>query len=529
MDNSSKHSLASVEKCDAVIVGAGAAGMVYAARLAEQGKDVLVLETGPARKAEDLYSSQIWARRLKWSTPHVNEFGGKSRMHVNMNAGRGFGGAAIHHYGVWPRMHDDDFRMHSIHGRGLDWGMGYDDIRPYYDRVQQFVGVAGDASLEPWRPEGDPYPLPPVPKFRHGELLENGFKALDIPTSPIPMAVLTKSHNGRPPCIWDGWCDAGCPTGAIANPLMTYMPRALKHGARFQADSHVTRVLTNRKGDRATGVEYVDSSGQKHVQHADLVILAAFTLETTKILLNSADGGLANSSGMLGKYMMVHPSVMLFGMFDEETHPYMGPTGGHIFSQAGFPKTKHADGVFGSRQWEIGLVLKPNDLLGVAMTRPDIHGKDLHRFIKQGSKHMAAMGAVCEDQPLVENQLILDSTRDEFGMPRAKLVYTVSRDGLGLAMQARDEGIKVIKAAGAKEVWSGPIAAQHICGGTIMGKDPKTSVCNTYLQAHDISNLVVGSQSTFAGSSSCNSTFTVHALAERSSDYLLANWSGLTT
>ena len=138
----------------------------------------------------------------------------------------GVAAVAIAGAGVYPRFEVGDFNIKSTHGRGLDWPISYDDVRPYYDRVQQFLGISGDA-----------------------------------------------------------------------NPLMTYMPRAQKAGARFQPDSHVTRVLTNKKGDRSFGVEYADSNGERHQQHADTVMIAAFTIENTRILLNSAPDGLGNSGG----------------------------------------------------------------------------------------------------------------------------------------------------------------------------------------------------------------------------------------
>lgn len=516
------------DEFDAVIVGAGAVAMVYAARLAEAGKSVLVLETGPARKAEDLYSSQIWARRLKWSTPHVDESGGPDRIHFNMNAGRGYGGAAIHHYGVWPRLDEDDFRLRSKYDRARDWPISYDDLRPYYDRVQQFVGVSGDAAREPWRPPGEAYPLPPVPRFRHAELLERGFAKKGIPVSPMPMAVLTQPHNGRPACLWDGWCDAGCPIGAIANPLMTYYPRATAAGARFQSDSHVTRVLTDKAGSRAIGVEYVDGQGKRRKQMADLVVLAAFSVENTRILLNSAEQGLANRSGTLGHYLMVHPAVSLFGLYDEDTQCHLGATGGHLYS-ARPDKTANPDGVFGGRHWEIGTVLKPNDLLGVCMTRPDIHGQALHDFMRTGSKRMASMSAICEDQPMAENRIVRGEDKDEFGMPRAKVIYSVSPDGRALAKQARAEGLGIIEASGAQQAWSGPIAAQHIIGGTIMGKSAEDSVCDSFGIAHQLGNLVIGGQSTYPTSSHANTTFTIHALAERSCDQLAAHWGDIVS
>lgn len=512
------------EKVDTVIVGAGAVAMVYAARMAEGGRDVLVMESGPARKKEDLYSSQIWARRLKWAAPHVNEFGGKNLMYSNMNGGRGYGGAAVHHYGVYPRYEINDFNMKSTWDRGLDWPISYDDVRPYYDRVQKFVGISGDASKEPWRPPGDNYPLPPVPVFRHAELLGEGFAAEGIHTSPIPIAVLSANYNDRNACIWDGWCDAGCPIGAIANPLMTYMPRAQRAGARFQSDVHVTRVLTNPKGARAIGVEYVDSDGKRHRQLADTVVIAAFTVENTRILLNSVPGGLGNSSGLLGKYLMEHPAINVYGLYDEDTQCYLGPTGGMLYSSSSGQKNDNPNGVFGSRHWEIGLVLKPNDLMGVCMTAPEIFGDELNDFMKVGSQRLATMSAICEDQAFIENTITLDSKKDKFGMHRAKLTYQRSPDGYALAMQAKEEGLRVVKASGARKAWAGPVTAQHICGGTIMGESASDSVCNSYGQVHDVPNLIIGGQSTFPTCSSANPTFLIQALAERTTDFLLEEY-----
>jgi len=368
----------------------------------------LVLERGRERKLSDLYSSQIWARRLKWASPHVADAGPDS-IWFNFNAGHGFGGASMHHYAVWPRFHPEDFREHSLYGRSLDWPFEYSELRPFYDEVQRDVGMSGDATKEVWRPPGDPYPLPPVLVSNHGKVLARGFDALKMRTSPIPMAVLSQPYKGRPACLWDGWCDAGCPIGALANPLVVYLPRAQKAGARLQGNSHVTRVLMDKTGKRATGVEYYTSAGEAVIQPASAVVLSAFTIENSRILLNSGNGdhpnGLANSSGLLGRYLMVHPAVSIYGMFSDDMQNYLGATGGQLFCQDDYGKKSDPGGAFGSRQWEIGLMLKPNDLLGVAMSRADIFGDDLHKFMEQGSRHMGSMVGVCEDEPLRENRI----------------------------------------------------------------------------------------------------------------------------
>ena len=520
-----------MEPVDVVIVGAGAAGSVYAAILAEAGKSVLVLERGPARKMSDLYSSQIWARRLKWASPEVVEAGADT-IWFNFNAGRGYGGASIHHYAVWPRMHLEDFREHSLYGRSLDWPFEYDELRPYYDKVQRDVGMSGDAAKEIWRPPGEPYPLPPVLVSNHGRVLARGFEALNMHTAPIPMAVLSEPYNGRPACLWDGWCDAGCPIGALANPLAVYFPRALKAGARMQADAAVSRVLTDKSGTKATGVEYFTTNGDKVTQPASAVVLTAFTVENSRILLNSANAahphGVGNSSGLVGRYLMVHPAVVISGMFQEEMQNYLGATGGQLLCQDPYPKKGDPGGAFGSRQWEIGLMLKPNDLLGVAMSNPTVFGADLHKFMEDGARFMGSMVGVCEDAPLAENRIEADSTRkDRFGMPLARIVYKQSDDGRRLWHTAAEQGVKIFKAAGAREAWPGPPAGQHVMGGTILGTDRASSVLNASSQSHDVYNLFVGGPGTFPTSSSVNSTFTAHAVAMKGAQYLAGNWSSL--
>jgi len=519
-----------MEAVEVVVVGTGAAGSVVAALLAEAGKKVLVLERGHARKLTDLYSSQVWARRLKWASPHVVESGPDS-IWFNFNAGHGYGGAAIHHYAVWPRYHEDDFNEQTQYGHSLDWPFEYSQLRPYYDRVQEEVGMSGDHEQEIWRPPGDPYPCPPVLVTNHGRVLARGFEAKGMHTSPIPMGILTRPYKGRPACIWDGWCDAGCPIGALANPLAIYLPRAEQAGATLQPDAHVTRVLTDPSGKKVTGVEYFTPSGEMVIQPADTVVLCAFTVENARILLNSANSahpnGLANGSGTLGRYLMSHPAVGIYGMFEEDMQNYLGATGGQLLCQDAFDKKGDPNGAFGSRQWEIGLMLKPNDMLGIAMSRPDIFGARLHEFMQQGQRHMGSMVGVCEDEALPQNRIELASEKDAFGYPLAKIVYEISPEGRKLWQTAANEGVEIFKAAGATQAWHSPPGGQHIMGGTIMGTDPAKSVLNANGQSHEVSSLFVAGPGVFPTSSSVNSTFTAKAMAMKTAGFMVDNWGSL--
>lgn len=517
------------EKVDVVVVGSGAAGSAMAALLAEGGKRVLILEAGPQRSAEDLVSSTLYARRVKWNGPPVIEAGKHPVGHV-FNAGFGVGGAALHHYAVWPRLHPEDFDVRSKHGRGLDWPIRYEDLAPYYDKVQKDAGVSGDAKQEIWRPKGEPYPMPPVQVFPQGEAIARGFRKLGKTVAPLPLAVTSTAYQGRPPCIWDGWCDAGCPIGALANPLTIHLPRAQAAGATLETDTAVTKVLTNPEGTRVTGVEVVTSDGTKHTVQADLVVLAAFAIENPRLLLASATEkhpeGLGNASGLVGRYIMTHAAGLIYGLFDEDTRPYMGAFGGQFLNQDGYPKTTHRErGAFGSYQWMIAQAVKPNDLLGISTTRADLFGAPLQDFMKKAAKGFATMTAVLEDLPVAENRVTLAETKDKNGVPLAHVVHDMHAESEALWQASLVEGKAVFEAAGAREVWSAPApGAMHIMGGTVMGKSAKDSVTNSYGQVHGIPNLVMAGPGLFPTSGGVNPTFTVHALAARAAENLLKRW-----
>ena len=308
--------MANNEKVDVAIVGAGASASVFASVLARAGKKVVMLEQGPDWQTTDLISSEIWGRRLKAVAPAILE--GKDRLGYSYNAGWGTGGAATHYFAMFPRLLPADFNMKSEHGRGLDWPFSYNDLAPYYDRVAQDIGISGDAKAEErWRPAGQPYPMPPIKSFRHGDVWLKGFEALGIKTARATTGINSVEFKGRPACIYDGWCNAGCPIGALANPTMAYLGDARQRGAEVRSFSYVTRVLTNAKGDRVTGVEYYDQKKERQVQEASVVILAAFISQNPRILLNSATDkhpkGLANSNELVGRYVMAHTGATDLG------------------------------------------------------------------------------------------------------------------------------------------------------------------------------------------------------------------------
>ncbi len=513
-------------------MGSGASGSLLAAKLSQAGKRVVVLEGGPERSSADLYSSQIWARRVKWFGPPT-ETGGADAIAVNFGSGWGTGGAALHHYAVWLRRHSDDFDMKTHFGQGLDWPISYEDLRPYYDQIQSEIGISGDADAEAWRPLGEPYPMPPRRVFRQATLIAEGFSKLGLRTSPLPMAINSVEYKERPACVYDGWCDAGCPILALGNPLAVYLPQARKAGATIRHNSCVTRVLMNGKGDRASGVEYYDSEDQRHVQQAKVVILAAYSFQMPRILLNSATSkypdGLANSSGLVGKYMMTHTSGNVYGLFHEETENYRGTVGGQLLSQEDYTKDTHR-GYVNSSQWLIANALKPNDLLGVVNTRPDLFGDELHKFMRTAAKHLATMTFVGEDLPEAHNRLILNTeTKDRYGFALATVKHDFGPNDIRCYEAGMKKGQEIIKAAGAYEVWASGRVRMHAMGGVIMGNERQSSVANSYGQSHDVPNLFVAGPCLFPTSAAVNPCFTIHAVTLRAAGHMIDKWSAFSS
>src|SRR5262245_5204659 len=238
------------EKVDVVIVGAGASGSVYASVLAKAGKKVVLLEQGPDWQLSDLISSDIWGRRVKTAgAPFLLE--GKNPFGYSYQSGWGVGGAALHYFANFPRLLPTDFRIKSEHNRAHDWPISYSDVAPYYDKVAADIGMSGDAKAEEiWRPAGAPYPMPQLNTLRHGEMWLKGHAANGVRMVPAAVAMNSTEYKGRAACIYDGWCHVGCPTGALANPVVTYLGEARKAGAEVRALSTVTRVLTNAQSSK---------------------------------------------------------------------------------------------------------------------------------------------------------------------------------------------------------------------------------------------------------------------------------------
>ncbi len=504
---------------DVAIMGAGAAGALFAARLAAAGRRVVVLEAGPPRAMSDLVSSQIWARRLKWGGAPVLP-GGSHPFGHTMSTGSGLGGAALHHYAGWPRLQPADFTLGSDHGVGHDWPIGYDDLRPHYDAIQAEVGVAGDAAAEVWRPPGAPYPMPPLKWFAQGEILKAGFEKVGLRVSPAPMAVTSVDFGDRPPCQYDGWCDAGCPIGALANPFAVHFPKAQAAGAEFRAGAAVTGIELDH-GGRAAGLRWTDAQGQAHLQPATRVILAGAAVQNARLLLAQGLGG-----PNVGRFFNAHSIANVHGLFAVDTECHRGLTAGTLTCQDGYAKVQPGKPL-GSITWGIAPAVKPNDLIGIAMTRPDLFGPALDGFIRQASRHLGVVNGIVEALPVADNRVELTAAKDRFGVPLARIVHSPDPRSLALWDAANAIGLKVMHAAGAGEAWAGAQRSfAHVAGGTIMGRDPATSVTDDLGRLRGVPGVTVAGGGLFPSIGAVSPTFTVLALANRTAAAMTADWDG---
>ena len=242
------------------------------------------LDAGPFWDPDtDWVSDEAGSHHLYWTEPRVIAGADPVPMGSN-NSGRGVGGSMVHYAGYTPRFHPSDFATFTRDGVGADWPLAYADLRPYYAAIEQELPVAG----EDW-PWGDPhgYPHRPHPVGGNGEIFLRGAGKLGITAKVGPVAIANGRFGNRPHCIYRGFCLQGCKVNAKASPLITHIPDALAHGAEVRADAMVTRVEVDERTGRATGVHYV-RDGVERFQRARMVAVAGYSIETPRLLLNSA-------------------------------------------------------------------------------------------------------------------------------------------------------------------------------------------------------------------------------------------------
>lgn len=528
---------------DVVIIGSGAAGGMAAWNLSRQGVKVLVLDAG-----EKFQRSKFWTHVKPWEwrermdrgeRPPQFELSKREQPYVTPPSQPfdlirvwGRGGKT----NIWGRValrySDLDFTSAERDGWEIPWPIRYKDIAPYYDKVEQFIGVCGGTDDQDSLP-GSKYYLPP-PAMRCGEVaLKKAANSIGIGIVPVRRAVLTRPHNGHAPCHYCGACGRGCDVSAFFNASDYLMEPALKTGRVEVIDNAVVAQVLAGDDGKASGVQYFDRvTGAERTVRARVVIVAASCIDSTRILLNSKSArypnGIGNSSDVIGRYLVEQIRFHMYGFVPEligtAARNDDGIGGEHIymprFNHRG-KKREYLRG-FGSQFWGSGAQADAS----WAKKMPGF-GAEFKKGVKDRYPALVALHPYGEVLPRPDNRVTLDpEKKDRYGVPLARIDYKIGENERLMAREMYDTAEEILHAAKAevqpfeRGALDMPGSAIHEHGTCRMGTDPKRSALNGFCQSHEVKNMFVVDGAAFTTASEKNPTLTILALAWRSTDYL---------
>lgn len=517
-------------KTDVVVIGSGAGGGVVAKELSEAGLNVVVIEAGKRYRPYDDYPThsidfEVRATgvfmasdpcRDRYTTPPGKPF--------YYYRAKGVGGSTLAYHAMNPRFHESDFRVRSEDGVADDWPITYQDLEPYYTKVEYELGVSGPdgTGANPFEPpRSRPYPTPGHPLNLAGRAIKRGTDKLGLHLVREPLAIPTKDWNGRPACINAGTCRLGCKIAAKSSIDVTYIPKAEKTERAEVRTECMAREITVGPDGRARSVVYFDPAGKEQEIFARVIVVAGNAIETPRLLLLSKSklfpDGLANSSGLVGRRLMEHLSAWASGVFSERLDPWRGvPTGGIIQD---FYRTNPKNGFV--RGFTLSVENDGQWPLATAGSIPG-WGFEHKARMKQVFGHRVGLASTGEQLPDERNRVTLDPVvKDNYGLPVPLIIssYSQSETAMTATISARQN--EIFQAAGAEEIRIEnftPGYSSHYVGTCRMGKDPKTSVVGPRCQAHDVPNLFIGDGSVFVTGSGVNPALTISALALRTAD-----------
>jgi choline dehydrogenase-like flavoprotein len=548
---------------DVCVIGSGAGGGMAAKILTEGGLNVIMLEAGPPVNPEKDYKMLMWPYDL----PHRGVgVGGKAAENFGeflapngswtisgepytSSPGSNFqwfrsrvvGGRTNHWGRIALRFSPIDFRSRSRDGLGDDWPISYDDLSPYYDKVESYIGVFGTRENISSAPDG--VFLPP-PKPRCTELfVKKACDKLNILCIPSRLAVLTRSVNGRTPCHYCGQCGRGCVTASNFSSSQVLIPPAMKTGKLTLVTGAMAREILVGKDGKTEGVAYVDKATRTEKRvNARAIVVAASACESARLLLNSKStlfpNGLANSSGTVGRYLMDSVGSSGWGRFPQfekmPPHNHDGVGGMHMYMpwwkfdrKNDFPRGYHIEMGGGREMPGAGMfddVCEHHEGYGAALKAQcrKSYGTDIG-FAGRGEMIPNA-DTYCEIDPDVV---------DQWGIPVLRFHFKWSEYELRQAQDMQETFRAIVEAAGGEYATKTSIDGQypfgiepggkiiHEVGTARMGADPKTSVLNGSCQAHDVKNLFVTDGASLVTNPDKNPTLTIMALSWKASEYLL--------
>lgn len=547
--NDKQARFAETEAVDFVIVGSGSAGGILARELSTKGFDVVVLEQGPWRTNADFNHDEIGvmfngelrggaaASASQTFRADESEVAQPSYQFPIADYARTVGGSSVHFSGNYWRFRDIDFNERSLLGpisgtTFADWPITYDELEPYYTRVEWEIGVSGaPGPFDSFRSK--PYPVPPMPIKSSGAILERAGRKLGLHPQPAPVAILSQPHNGRAGCIHCGYCMGyGCEVGAKSSTLVSMIPQAVATGrCEIRPESTVFQLVTNARG-RMDEVLYYDAAGAQRSQKAKAVILSANGAETARLLLESASAahpdGLANGSGFVGRNLMFNGHALANGVFEEQLNDYKSIQVTRIIFD--YYESDPARGFYGGGGIDARPLFSSTPVMfSLAGMPPDAPtwGAGFKEMLAHNyTRQMSILGNTTS-LAMDRNNVTLDPThRDLHGRPALRITYRDHDDDLATAAFFRDKAMELFDAAGATKSWSYPVEPQnggaHLLGTCRMGDDPATSVVDRHHRSHEVQNLFICDGSSFVTSGRGQPTMTIMALAFRAAEHIAA-------
>ena len=505
--------------------------------LTERGIRVVILERGPWRKPESFGGDELANvhRFNLWPDPLLNprtfraSAEDDARVELFCPVPQMVGGGTAHWTGWVLRMTENEFRPKTLFGdvpgaNLADWPITYQELEPYYDRVEWAFGVSGEAGANIHEgPRRRGYPCPPLPPTRYNQKFYEGCAKLGYNAFPTPAAALSRPHNGRPATVQSAFAQQhGDPTGTRSNVLTTFIPDALATGKlELRPHAYVHEITVDTEG-RAKSAIYQDADGDVIEQEASVFILACGAVESARLLLLSRSGrfpnGLANSNDQVGRNATFHEYSAAIGAFDDPVYGWAG--GGYVgASTFAFMEHRDQDFVGGCHVASAGVGIP----LPISFSLPDkpVWGKAAKDADRALFNHTMAVGLVLHDLPQLTNRVDLDETvTDAWGLPVARITHRPHPNDLAQGRWIIDRNAEILEAAGAKQIWrvyistvTGNCSHQH---GTLrMGNDPLTSVLNKDGRAHEVDNLYGVDGGPFPTSTGVNPTLTIMANAWR--------------
>jgi len=551
----------SPQQYDVAIVGSGAGGGMAAYMLTQAGANCVMLEAGPMWDTQEDGFMFDWPydSPRRGASTHAQQFGefdaGLGGWSLDgepytVASGESFDwfrtrmlGGRTNHWGrISLRYGPDDFRRRSLDGLGDDWPISYDDIAPYYDRIDRLIGIFGSREGLPNDPDGI-FMDPPEPRCWE-KMIKQGADRMGITCIPSRLSILTRALNGRSQCHYCGQCNRGCGTSSNFSSTTVLLPPALETGRLEIIANAMAREVTVDGEGGARGVSYVNKrDGREYEVRARVVVVAASACETARLLLNSKSAlfpdGLANNTGNVGRYLTDNTGTDVAGfvprLVDNVPHNEDGVGGAHLFMpwwlnnrNLDFPRGYHIE-IWGGRGMPgygfMGGIhrLPPGGGYGARL-------KDDYRRYYGSTIGFSGRGEMipnpdsyCEIDPATVDQWGIPVLRFHFQWSDAEvlqvrhmqetfreLIETLGGTPLG-AMPSREQGYGITN--------GGRII--HELGVTRMGADPATSVLNANCQAHDVDNLFVTDGGPFVTNGDKNPTWTILALAMRTSEYII--------